>query len=427
MSKIEFLCNLTSNGRNGKIFLAKYNNEKVVCKISKSLDFNCIHEYSIMKSLETIKSKNFTKALALENIKLDADFRRLVNPLSSNNDLPMINVDILIMEYIDGIPLDKFVNNINSNVLSSLTTQILYSICEAQEKLEFTHYDLHPGNVLVTKTDVQKIDYTFGKKTYSVKTNGYLAVIIDFGSSHVNTLEYVKCPLYFTNSGVYSNIFREFIDIRMFLMGLNCDIESTKLEKFVTSTYSKSLINSENGWDKFDGCNVIDHVFDMIYNRHNVKSVIFTQYGHIVIYYIQTMIRLPMKKHTDVSTLSYYAFEDEFIKIENMIGSHFYNTYILQTIIVEATNIRQEYIASPDKISVITKFRRIILDTIDSVAKYCTCKDVDWEQLLCCLYALSDFVETSIVEYMSKQIYESKVKFKSNVQLVTKFIEQFPL
>jgi hypothetical protein len=70
--------------------------------------------------------------------------------------------------------------------LVNLVIMILYSLQIAQDELNFTHYDLHLGNILVIKLDY-KMTYSLEYKghKFSIETE-YVPHIIDYGRSHIN-------------------------------------------------------------------------------------------------------------------------------------------------------------------------------------------------------------------------------------------------
>jgi hypothetical protein len=62
---------------------------------------------------------------------------------------------------------------------------IFHSLQIAQDKLEFTHYDLHPGNILIVKLDYKMV-YTLQYKNNNITIETeYVPHIIDYGRSHI--------------------------------------------------------------------------------------------------------------------------------------------------------------------------------------------------------------------------------------------------
>jgi len=66
--------------------------------------------------------------------------------------------------------------------------QVLYALHVAHEKLDFTHYDLHPGNVLIRSLDTSgpySIPYKTERGGIEYLTTDGIATIIDYGFSHI--------------------------------------------------------------------------------------------------------------------------------------------------------------------------------------------------------------------------------------------------
>jgi serine/threonine-protein kinase haspin len=70
----------------------------------------------------------------------------------------------------------------------SIVSQVICSIAIAENAIEFEHRDLHPGNILIDRTDDQYIDYCLNGKCFQLKLHGYRVTIIDttFSRSKVN-------------------------------------------------------------------------------------------------------------------------------------------------------------------------------------------------------------------------------------------------
>jgi serine/threonine protein kinase len=96
----------------------------------------------------------------------------------------------LFTEYIQGISIIEFIRQLSQKELTVENTteflflilQILLAIQVAQDEIFFTHYDLHPHNIII-KT-VQKpvtLHYPTIKGTWIFKNVKYIPMIIDFG------------------------------------------------------------------------------------------------------------------------------------------------------------------------------------------------------------------------------------------------------
>lgn len=98
------------------------------------------------------------------------------------------------VEEIHGIQLADFSGTIEQN--DAIMAQIYLTLAFGQEFYDFSHNDLHAGNILVE--DLKKeftILYPFSNGTYFVRSR-YLARIIDYGKAHV------RVPVSFTSKKV---------------------------------------------------------------------------------------------------------------------------------------------------------------------------------------------------------------------------------
>ncbi len=102
--------------------------------------------------------------------------------------------------------------------------QIAYALTRAQDQYEFTHYDLHPGNVLFDKSkDSQKITLPVSgtmSREYNTDGPNIQVKIIDFGFSRLkygNTLIEPRTGLNFITSQLYWSTFNPYYDFTSFI------------------------------------------------------------------------------------------------------------------------------------------------------------------------------------------------------------------
>jgi len=87
--------------------------------------------------------------------------------------------------------------SVNDPFIKSLVLQVLCALQIAQNRIKFTHYDLHLGNIVVKEDERYKekgsrISYTYkdrNKKDHIVHVpviNGQISVIIDYGRTHTD-------------------------------------------------------------------------------------------------------------------------------------------------------------------------------------------------------------------------------------------------
>ncbi len=142
----------------------------------------------------------------------------------------------------------------------NLMVQILLALQEAQDHMKFTHYDLHAGNVLIQSMEIfnnpdaeeevnnnKFLKYIIGEEIYYVKAN-MLAVIIDFGRSHIDK----KITKKWSTS-----------DRKKLKRDLELSWDGTKESYGINPSKFNSL---------YDTYFIIDTMFYAIYNHHKDKN-----------------------------------------------------------------------------------------------------------------------------------------------------------
>ncbi|RDY14511.1 Serine/threonine-protein kinase haspin-like protein, partial [Mucuna pruriens] len=69
----------------------------------------------------------------------------------------------------------------------ALLVQVTVGLAVAESAFEFEHRDLHWGNILVSRSDSETLQFTLDGKNMLVKTYGLIISIIDFTLSRINT------------------------------------------------------------------------------------------------------------------------------------------------------------------------------------------------------------------------------------------------
>lgn len=153
--------------------------------IGNKADTN-IHEFFIGYFLNQLRTKipNFMFVYGLFTCEGPANSE--ICPATNGNLR-----DYLLMESIQGTTFKDFISTHTDSEIFAAYLQIILSVALAYEEMDYTHYDLHTGNVLIQELDKPYlIRYTLrtDKNRYTdyfVLTK-YLAKIIDYGTSHVN-------------------------------------------------------------------------------------------------------------------------------------------------------------------------------------------------------------------------------------------------
>jgi len=92
----------------------------------------------------------------------------------------------IAMEKIKGSTYTQTQSRLTQMTKASILFQLVHSLMLAQEKLQFTHYDLIGSNILLKKVPTDILHYQVEGKSYSFSNYGWCPVIIDFGKSRIN-------------------------------------------------------------------------------------------------------------------------------------------------------------------------------------------------------------------------------------------------
>lgn len=422
-----------SSGKHGVVGKCIIDNESYVYKISRYLNFTTEHEHQVMKSLSKMKDYciHFPKPVGVFDKKLDINFKRAENPFRESKN--MFPAKVCIMEDIkDSIKFSNFIRNkdVPEEILFSILKQLLLAIIFAQRDCEFSHYDLHSSNVLIKKcpfdtVHVYKLDED---NVFSVPTYGYYPVIIDFGFSHVETVNEndVLSPLDYSNIGYTTNLFDKIADAKVLLVSLAYEISGrrpngkyTKMfDNIVKNLFHELRIDWDCGWDKYDKLTAIDKISKTLV-EHTSTSELFSETEFYCYDLIQYMIKYPLRNN-DVTDLkkSFKMFICEFTRLEKDFSNNFYRLYLLKSIVLAAKEVREDYCNGNDKKGCIRRFENIIFDEIRKVKKFYEPK-CNFEKLLCGLIVFCDSLEGCLyLESQKRQQFKEHEYSKLDVKKI---------
>jgi hypothetical protein len=178
----------------------------------------------------------------------------------------------------------------------------------------------------------------------------------------------------------------------------------------VENLFDKLDIDWDAGWDyyKKDELGAADYLIAMT-DDWNTRSELFRKFDHYCFDIIQSLIILPLEKRDyDDIEIAYKTFIKEFSKIENSIGSDYYNLYILKGIVDSARNLRSEYKNKKTRAQAIKNFSRDLFETVNEVVNFYNPKEVHCEKMLCSLYLLAECCEGVMYEIIEKKIKKKR-------------------
>lgn len=418
---------LDKPGKQGLIGLLKLDpTNSYIFKISQYINYLVQHELTIMKGLNDISRycPHFCRSIGSITCKLDPRNRKSGNPFLSSSKY-LIEKEVLLCEFID--KSTKFYNYIRSSkihedVLYSSIKQVLLSLSIAQNKKQFSHYDLHSLNIMMKRCnkDVVFLYALDDSNQFCVPTLGHYPVIIDFGFSYIKEMEDgpLWASLAHTDVGFMSDRFDWVADPKLFLVTVSCEIKekrntrkSKRLRRIVKNIFHPLSIDWDCAWDTIDERGATDYVLEIL-EDHNDISTLFDDYEHYCIDIVQSLIILPLEEqnYSDISK-SYTTFLKEFVKIENEISSPFYNLYILKNIVDAARTYRPDYMSRTNRNQAINAFRTSVYTTINKVTKFCNPKNINFEKMLCSLFVLSRNIEGILFDVVSTQMAKKQKEY----------------
>ena len=422
---------LDNQGKQGMVglFNLKDENEedniKYIFKLSQSLNYLVYHELTVMQGLSSISNfcPFFCKGIGSIKCKVEPK-RKIKNPFDIKSKYP-IEKEVLLCEYIENS--SKFYNyiktkDIKEEMLYSIVKQVLMGINIAQQKKQFTHYDLHSNNVMIKKCnkDLVFIFRYDDDNQFALPTLGYYPIIIDYGFAYISDME--DKPLWtslaHTEVGFMSDRFDWVADPKLFLITVSDEIKAkrntTKSKKFrriVRNLFYPLKIDVECGWDDDEDKSAADYVLEML-DRENNTSKIFKDFDYYCIDIIQSLIILPLQEQ-DYSNIGkvFKAFLKEWSKIENEISNEFYNIYILKEVVNIARNIRPEYLKKETRADAINIFQKNIYKAINKVSAFCNPKNINFEKFLCALLLLAENIEGMLYDVITTRMQEKQKQY----------------
>jgi len=429
---------LDKPGKQGVVGLFKTKQAKpvdVIFKMSQYINYLVQHELTIMQGLKEVSNfcPHFCRGIGMIETLIDAKYKKnCTNPFDITNAHP-INKEILLAEYIDDS--SKFYNYIRSekiheDVLYSVVKQVILATSFAQKLKKFTHYDLHSFNVMVKQCDkdivfLYKID---DENQFCVPTHGSYPVIIDFGFSYIENLDYLFPSLAHTDVGFMSDRFDWVADPKLFLVTVSqeikykrCTKKAKRFRRIVRNMFNPLTIDWQSGWDEL-GIKGASEQISKVLDEYNEISNLFYKYDCYCLDIIQTLILLPLEPQPfENLKINYLTFLTEWVKIEKLILNPFYNIYILKCMVDVARTIRPEYMNKTTKDDALRIFRQKLHESINSVANFCNPKDIHYEKLLCSLYLFSSCIEGMMYNAVTKTM---SVKEKEYRKLQVSSIEE---
>ena len=438
---ISFVRKFKKEGKQGLAGICKAQvdgeQKTMVYKTSRYLNYTALHEYYVMRSLKAITPycPYFCEVHDIIKVPLSPNFREQKNPFKTDTNKYTIEGDVLLMNYVKGKNLYSLVKRreIDDRIIFSAMRQVIGAVMIAQDELNFSHYDLHSSNIIMTPCDPNSISlFISGEKVISSPTYGAQPVIIDFGFSYSDELKKrpIMSSLAHTDIGFMSHLHDKYADIKLFLISLAYESKLhrktsrhfTLFRKLVKKIFKPLKVDYASGWDEgYSQVSAIDRVNDLIENIE-AKSQVFGRFNHFALDLIQNMIKLPLRgKPVKDLGVAFVAIDSELAKLDEEIGSSFYNLYMFKKITEIAAKLRILYENRAKRKVAVKLFKKKIYSELDQISKYCI-PSLNFERLLCGLLVYSDAVE-GVLYRSCNDVWGKKQKDHEKMQYDSLFMK----
>lgn len=421
--------NDSDNHRNNQ---PELKNISAVFKISKYLNFVIQNEGIVMEKMNEMRRyiPHFCCSFGYYNIPVSSYYyAEKTNPF----DRSEIYVDVLITEYIEGSSTfcKMIIDNPYIEVISALK-QLLIAIYISQEKLRFTHYDLHTDNILINSCNRKTLFvYILSKDhIYVVPTYGNIPVIIDYGFSYTeNSIDKPLCnTLKHTTSGYLSTIFDSIVDPKLLLVNTGIELSEERnndeIYDIARSLYKTSkYIDWKTGWDSKDNNDALDEVIDILEETSSRSSSsssedekkkvsVFENHLEAILEMIQYLIQLPLKsKHSNYNNIKgyYKNIRKELESLEKEVKDELVMLYIIQQIIMSISKYKSEFLKKPSGVA--EKIKDDIFHKIIKILPFYEL-DIDIVFLANNMLNMADYMESIFYNNVKDMISDKKKDYK---------------
>lgn len=252
-SNLKFVKLFPHQGAQSITGIVKIKDVDLVFKISLKFDNILQLEKTILESInESRKScPHFMGYIGILTVPLSKEFlndpeKHNIYSLSKEEMFPK---DIAFYEYIHNISLYNICKNNELNLIISQLLQILLSLQSQQQKISFTHYDLHTDNVLIKECDPNSIFlYVLNGKKFAIPTFGFYPVLVDLASSYCDVL--LNKPMYssihYYDQGLQPSCFDRLEDVHHLCMGVSSSCEKYAKRYCIPKSHSNSHSKSSS-------------------------------------------------------------------------------------------------------------------------------------------------------------------------------------
>lgn len=226
---------LNYSGRKIKLY---YNNDIFI-----KIDTRTTDQEKYIINNDSLLLGKFPKEILINNIlrkELPDNIVKIIN-YYFNNKMQIIIMEntILTLEQL----IKQLIKQKDTTIIDGICRQLFMILAILQEKFNFMHNDLLPRNILLRPTSKELIEYTLDNKKYTLKTFGYIPILIDFATSGIHKMNGNMFSIYDTeslaNKRTYkpneyrwevldNNIYDPALDLYYFIQHLDIDVPIIK-------------------------------------------------------------------------------------------------------------------------------------------------------------------------------------------------------
>lgn len=278
---------------NGLIYVVKLKNSKskyskLLIKIQKSeLADPASYEYYIGLGLNTLRGMgvpNFGLVYGRFNCGFNPSGKTICDNKFKDKTYVLYEYitslsdkTITLYDYIVSDKIDKEKKNVN---MVNILVMLMISLQKAQDTMQFTHYDLHLGNVLLVELNATyNFVYEHEGKKYNIVLD-YFPFIIDYGRSYVNSgvVDSVAGGMiYDSDKKKYYKTFREYQ--KEVWVGMHFGMDEDRTKKYVKRKLldGRFVSNLRNVMEREFGVKekeiTVEMVMDRFYRDKNGKMM----------------------------------------------------------------------------------------------------------------------------------------------------------
>lgn len=308
--------------------------QAIVFKLSIEVNRTIEHEYFVLKRLNELRKycPSFVGTVGLLPAYVNREFFEDENEVTTKSNVldvkrnPVL-ANYLLIEYVSDVTFRHIVKFAHRSTVTGVLLSVLCALAVAQNKVNFTHYDLHSGNMLMRKVeDDAYFAYILPDKVVVYPTYGWYPVIIDMGSSHVQGIQErpTRTSICHYHRGLQSTLFDPISDLHHFMISATSRLEKVESQTATFKRHFRLLatrmmhafrhcnIWRYNGWKQLP-CSLTYLLNEAIYRTKVKTGKFYIDLKTAVVETLALGVKLPWKPLTDqdISTLLSYYYPEQ--------------------------------------------------------------------------------------------------------------------